>query len=115
MRHTPEIQRLIDRRKFLGDAAAGTLIVAMGGGLWALADDALTREARAQTLCDGRPRLPPGQRVIEALKPMGGQEGDPSAAAFRLRVHGLCDAPFELDYAALLRLPQVDQRSDVHC
>ncbi len=110
-----ELLCLQTRRRFLQDAVAGTAIVAFGGGLWALGDDALNQEARAQTREDGRRRLPPGQRVITALKPMGGEEGDPSFAAFRLRVHGEVDRPFELDFASLLRLPQVDQRSDVHC
>jgi DMSO/TMAO reductase YedYZ molybdopterin-dependent catalytic subunit len=46
---------------------------------------------------------------------MGGEEGDPAQGAFRLRVHGEVEAPFELDFAELLRLPQVDQTCDVHC
>lgn len=115
MREPTELERLLSRRRFLQNAAAGTTLLAFGGGLWALGDDALNREARAQSREDGRPRLPPGQRVITALKPMGGEEGDPDFGAFRLRVHGEVDHPFELDFAALLRLPQVDQRSDVHC
>ena len=115
MTELPALDRLQARRRFIQNAVSGTAIVVFGGGLWALADDSLTREARAQSLPDGRPRLPPGQRVIERLKPMGGQEGDPDPAAFRLRVHGEVDHPFDLDFASLLRLPQVDQRADVHC
>lgn len=110
-----ELHRLISRRSFIQRAAAGTAVVALGGGLWALADDSLTREARAQSRPDGRPRLPPGQRVIVRLKPMGGLEGDPDPSTFRLRVHGEVARPFELDFAALLALPQIDQVSDVHC
>jgi DMSO/TMAO reductase YedYZ molybdopterin-dependent catalytic subunit len=53
--------------------------------------------------------------VIEKLKDMGGDPGDGSAKSFRLRVHGLVGAPLELDYAALLKLPQVEQHADVHC
>ena len=113
--HFTDLERRMNRRRFIQNAAAGTAIVAFGGGLWALADDALTREARAQTMPDGRPRLPHGQRVLVALKPMGGEEGDPSFAAFRLRVHGEVDHPLDLDFASLLRLPQVDQPTDVHC
>jgi len=115
MTDSAELERLMARRRFIQNAVSGTAIAVFGGGLWALADDSLTREARAQSLPDGRPRLPPGQRVLERLKPMGGQEGDPDPAAFRLRVHGEVDHPFELDFASLLRLPQVDQRADVHC
>lgn len=103
------------RRDFLKKAAAGTIIVALGGGLYRLAGDDLTRKARAETRADGRPRLPPGQRVITSLKPMGGTEGDPRSKNFRLRVHGLVKKPVELDYDALLKLPQTEQVSDVHC
>jgi len=109
-----DLERLLARRRFIQTAAAGTAVVAFGGGLWLLADD-LTREARAQTRGDGRPRLPPGQRVLKRLKPMGGEQGDPSPGAFRLKVHGEVDAPFSLDFAALLALPQAALSVDVHC
>src|SRR5262249_23628265 len=71
--------------------------------------------ARAQTRSDGKPRLPPGQSLIKALRPMGGTPGDPSPGAFRLRVHGEVDKELVLDFAQLLALPQVEQKSDVHC
>ncbi len=89
--------------------------MALGGALVRLASDDLTREARAATRDDGKKRLPPGQRVIEMLKPMGGEEGDGSVKSFKLKVHGAVKNPFELDYAALLKLPQVEQKADVHC
>jgi DMSO/TMAO reductase YedYZ molybdopterin-dependent catalytic subunit len=107
------LRRSIERRQFLRIAAAGTLISVLGGGSYVLAatDDPRANEKRP----DGRPRLPPGQRIIDALKPMGGEPGDPSTSAFRLRVHGEVDNPLELDFAALLALPQTDQTCDVHC
>jgi DMSO/TMAO reductase YedYZ molybdopterin-dependent catalytic subunit len=46
---------------------------------------------------------------------MGGTEGDPSPGAWKLRVSGEVDAPFELDFAELLRMPQIEQTCDVHC
>lgn len=107
--------RQLERRTFLRRAAAGTALVALGGGLYVLADDRDTRRARAQRLPDGRPRLPPGQRVIHALRPMGGDPGDPTAAGFRLRVHGEVRRPFTLDFRGLLALGQVDHAADVHC
>lgn len=109
-----EVARLLERRRFLQRAAGGTAIVAFGGGIYALADD-LTKAARAESLPDGRPRLPPGQRVIRALKPMGGEPGDPNPSRYRLKLHGEVEAPFELDFAELLRLPQVERALDVHC
>lgn len=103
------------RREFIRTAAAGTLLMGVGGALLRIAADDLTRAARAEKRTDGRARLPPGQRVLEYLKPMGGDEGDGEAKTFRLRVHGLVDKPLDLDYKALLALPQVTKEADVHC
>jgi DMSO/TMAO reductase YedYZ molybdopterin-dependent catalytic subunit len=105
----------MSRRELLGKAAAGTLLVAFGGGLYYLAQDDLTRKARAEKRADGRSRLPPGQRVIRALRPMGGEPGDVRPATFTLTVHGAVENPFTLSYAELLDLPQVEQAADVHC
>jgi DMSO/TMAO reductase YedYZ molybdopterin-dependent catalytic subunit len=111
---SPAVLRSIARRDLLLKAASGTVIAAVGGGLYALSDR-LTREARAQTRGDGRPRLPPGQRVIESLKPMGGQAGEPTRSAYRLEVHGEVETPLDLDFRDLLGLDVVTQRADVHC
>jgi DMSO/TMAO reductase YedYZ molybdopterin-dependent catalytic subunit len=108
-----ELEKTLARRRFIQSAGAGTVILALGG-VYVLSD-ALTREARAQTRPDGRPRLPPGQRVIEALRPMGGEPGDPSPSAYRLRVHGEVEAPFELSFSELLGQPQTELALDVHC
>jgi DMSO/TMAO reductase YedYZ molybdopterin-dependent catalytic subunit len=107
------IERLLKRRRFIRGAAAGSTLFALGGLYYF--SDTLTREARAQTRADGRPRLPPGQRVIERLKPMGGQPGDPNPANYRLKVHGEVEAPYELDFAGLLTLQQLTVSYDVHC
>jgi len=110
-----DLERMIARRAFLRHAAAGTIVTAFGGASFVVLDEALLGEANASPREDGRPRLPPGQRVIERLKPMGGEEGDPAPRGFRLRVHGEIDAPFELDFDGLLAMPQSNQRVDVHC
>jgi DMSO/TMAO reductase YedYZ molybdopterin-dependent catalytic subunit len=106
--------RLEERRRFIRLAGVGTVIAALGGW-YVFADDERTAAARNQRLPDGRARLPPGQKLIERLKPMGGSQGDPSKSAYRLRVYGAVDAPFELDFAQLLGLPQVALPLDVHC
>ncbi len=111
----PELRAAWDRRQFLKSAAVGTVLMAFGGALLRIAADDLTRAARAEPRPDGRPRVPPGQRTLEALRPMGGEEGDPNPRAFRLRIHGACKSPVELDYAGLLELPQVEKTADVHC
>ncbi|MGC4088361.1 MAG: molybdopterin-dependent oxidoreductase [Polyangiaceae bacterium] len=108
------LERLRTRRNFIRTAANGTALIALGGIAYALSDD-LTRAAKAETLPDGRSRLPPGQRVIRALKPMGGEPGDADPSRFRLRVHGAVEAPFELSLAEFLALPQVERALDVHC
>lgn len=111
---TPELERLRARRQFLQRAASGTALIALGGASYALCDD-LTRAASAETLADGRSRVPPGQRVIRALKPMGGEPGDPDAAHLRLRVHGAVENELVLTFADFLKLPQVERALDVHC
>ena len=111
----PEVRRSWDRRQFIAAAAAGTAVFAVGGAMCALAGDDLTAKARKQQRADGRPRLPPGQRVISYMKDMGGDEGPSDARGFRLEVHGAVKTPFTLDYAQLLKLPQVEQAADVHC
>lgn len=108
------LARTIARREFIRKAASGTVIAAMGGGLYALSDH-LTSEAKAESRADGRPRVPPGQRVITALKPMGGQPGDPSRSNVKLEIHGEVENPFEVDFRELLAMDVVDTRADVHC
>lgn len=105
----------MERRIFLGAVSAGTAIAALGGGAYVLADDEETRRARASLRPDGRPRLPPNQYLLKRLRPMGGDEGDPSPGGFRLRVHGEVENPLNLDFAALLAMPQIEQECDVHC
>jgi DMSO/TMAO reductase YedYZ molybdopterin-dependent catalytic subunit len=111
----PELQKAWDRRQFIRSAAVGTAFMAFGGALVRIAGDDLSKEARADKRSDGKNRLPPGQRALQALRPMGGAEGDGDVRNFRLRVHGAVKAPFEVDYAGLLQLPQVEKQADVHC
>ncbi len=114
MRPLPSVPPDVSRRGFVRELGAMAGIVAFGGALWVVSDD-LTREARAQTRSDGKPRLPPGQHVIVRLKPMGGDVGDPDPGHFRLKVHGHVDHPFEISFNELLAMPQVEQAADVHC
>lgn len=111
----PAVQRSMTRRRLILAAAAGTGVVALGRYLYGLAPDDRTRAAREERLPDGRPRLPPGQRLLQELRQMGGVPGDPSPRAYRLRIFGEVKRPLELSYARLLELPQVEQSSDVHC
>src|SRR5262245_51176814 len=103
-----------DRRSFLG-AVAGTAVVILGGVRYVLADAEKTRQLANELRPDGRKRLPPEQYPLEKLRPMGGDEGDPSPSKFRLKIHGEVEKPFELDFAELLQMPQIEQICDVHC
>jgi DMSO/TMAO reductase YedYZ molybdopterin-dependent catalytic subunit len=105
----------MNRRELLKNAAAGTLVVGMGGAIYRIASDELSREAMAQKRSDGKPRLPPGQRVIEALRPMGGEPGSSDRDKWKLRVYGEVDKEWTLTFKELLALPQVRQVADVHC
>src|SRR5690606_8464581 len=87
-----------DRRAFIKAAAAGTVVVGLAGGLYRIAGDDLIGAARAARRTDGRPRLPPGQKVLEALRPMGGQPGSSRPEDLRLRIHGEVDAPYTLGW-----------------
>jgi DMSO/TMAO reductase YedYZ molybdopterin-dependent catalytic subunit len=111
----PALKTAWDRRQFVKSAAVGTAFMALGGALVRLAADDLSREARAENRSDGKSRLPPGQRALDALRPMGGEEGDGDARNFKLRVHGAVKSPFEITYEGLLKLPQVTKEADVHC
>jgi hypothetical protein len=105
----------MQRRTFLRALTAGTVVVALGGGAYVLADSEEERRARATQRPDGRPRLPPSQYLLKRLRPMGGDEGDPSPGNWRLKVHGEVESPFSIDFAGLLAMPQIEQESDVHC
>jgi DMSO/TMAO reductase YedYZ molybdopterin-dependent catalytic subunit len=107
--------RRLERRTFVRRAAAGTVVAAVGGlSLW-LAHDSESAAARKQLRPDGRARLPPGQRVVHALKPMGGEAGDAGLQGYRLKVFGAVERPLELGYRELMKVERVEQSCDVHC
>jgi DMSO/TMAO reductase YedYZ molybdopterin-dependent catalytic subunit len=108
----PELARCIERRRFLMAASAGTAIMALGG-TYVLASELDPRAKQLRP--DGRRRLPPGQRIIDALKPMGGDPGDPNPANHRLYVHGEVENPMVFDFARLVALPATELTCDVHC
>lgn len=104
-----------DRRTFLRALGAGTVITALGGAAYVLADDAETERARQSKRPDGRIRLPPSQNLLHRLRPMGGTEGDSASSKFRLKVHGEVESPFEIDFAELVKMTQIELACDVHC
>ncbi len=103
------------RRTFLSRTAVGTLVLALGGGTYAIASEEEDKQARAKKRGDGRSRLPPGQTLLSNIRDMGGTPGEASLGAYRLKVYGDVDAPFEIDFAELLKMPQTEQLSDIHC
>jgi DMSO/TMAO reductase YedYZ molybdopterin-dependent catalytic subunit len=101
------------RRQFM--LLAGGATVAALGASYVLLPNEATRAARLLVRPDGRPKLPPGQRVLRALKPMGGVEGDPAKSKWRMRIHGMVANPFTLRFEQLLEMEQTEQVLDVHC
>jgi DMSO/TMAO reductase YedYZ molybdopterin-dependent catalytic subunit len=110
----PAVRRAMDRRRFLQHAGSGATLLAFGG-VYAIADDGLFAEAKAETRADGRQRVPPGQQVITKLRPMGGEPGDTSKSNYRLRVHGEVTTELDLGFRDLLKMAQVTRAEDVHC
>jgi DMSO/TMAO reductase YedYZ molybdopterin-dependent catalytic subunit len=104
---------LRSRRRFIAEAAIGTTIGALGG-LYYFSDQARGDSAQEKR-ADGRPRLPPGQRLLESLKPMGGQPGSPLRKDFRFTVSGEVEQPFELSFDQLLEVGSTETMADVHC
>lgn len=103
---------LSSRRRFIREAAAGSTLMALGG-VYYFEDGA--RAAGGERRPDGRLRLPPGQRLLTALKPMGGQPGSPLRGDFRLKISGEVEQPLELDFQQLSKLGPSEQSVDVHC
>ena len=110
----PALKAAWDRRQFIQSAAVGTAFMAVGGSLVRIASADMASAAKEKR-SDGRVRLPPGQRTLDKLRPMGGDEGDPDPKRFSLTVHGSVKKPFTVTYAELLKLPQVEKVADVHC
>ena len=108
----PLVQRLSRRR--LIHAAGASTVVSLLGATWIFSEE-LTELAKAESRSDGRPRLPPGQKVLKRLKPMGGAAGKPGRGTFRLRVHGEVERPFTLNFKQLLKLGPAKLALDVHC
>jgi DMSO/TMAO reductase YedYZ molybdopterin-dependent catalytic subunit len=105
----------MSRRTFVRSATVGTVIIALGGAGYCLASEEDEKKARATNRPDGRPKLPPGQYLLNRIRPMGGSEGDPSPGGWKLSVSGEVEQPFTIDFAEMLKMPQVEQTCDVHC
>ena len=74
--------------------------------------DPRTTEARD----DGRPRLPPGQRLTDGW-PVLHYGGVPKIdlATWRFELTGLVEEPVSFSWEEFMALPQVSTRSDIHC
>ena len=64
----------------------------------------------------GSPQVPVGQRVVPNWPVLDlGVHPEVKAEDWRLEVCGLVEEPYELDFAGLLAMPQVEMQSDFHC
>lgn len=105
--------QLHTRRRFIREAAAGTVVAALGG-LYYFSEQA-HGEPEPDVRKDGRARVPPGQRVIRSLKPMGGEPGSALRKDFRLNISGEVEEPFQLSFEQLLGVGVTEAVVDVHC
>jgi DMSO/TMAO reductase YedYZ molybdopterin-dependent catalytic subunit len=106
------LEALRSRRRFVREAAIGSTIIALGG-LYVFSGAAAGGEVEMRA--DGRPRVPPGQRLLKALKPMGGEPGSALRQDFRLTISGEVEHPLVLDFAQLSAAGVVELPLDVHC
>lgn len=110
------------RRRFVAGLTAGAVITALGGATYVVtgctSESAKSKDQPTSRRVDGKPRLPPGQEIIQRLRPMGKAEGGSewvNASSWRLRVHGAVKKPLDLSFKDFLALPQVERTCDVHC
>ena len=110
-----ELERKLSRREVIKNAASGALIIAIGGGLYKVSSDLIISNAFAEKRPDGKARLPPGQKVIEALKPMGGQPYTGKPENWSLKIYGEVEKPMTLTWDKYSSAKHVKQSADVHC
>ena len=104
----------ITRRQFM--AAAGGTVVSIGlPGRFVKAMDAENQALAKALRPDGRLRIPPGQRAVKALVPMGGQAGKASHADWTVQISGEIETPMTFTLQQLNSLKPIDLTCDVHC
>ena len=65
---------------------------------------------------DGRPRLPPGQRLTDGWPVLHyGSIPNVDLGAWELKIFGLVEQEVTLSWEQFNALPQQDSRSDIHC
>lgn len=63
-----------------------------------------------------RPRVPPGQRVVQEWPVLhAGEVPEIDLDRWEFRVFGLVERPLRLSWEEFQRLPRVQVRSDIHC
>ena len=109
------MERQLSRREIIKNASTGALVLALGGGLYQVSNGRIISSARAEKRIDGKQRLPPGQKVIEALKPMGGQPFTDKPENWSLKIYGEVEKPMTLSWDKYSSVKHVKQSADVHC
>lgn len=104
----------ISRRSFL--TTAGGIVFGIGlPGVFSLLDPAAREVLAAEMRSDGRPRIPPGQEVVQRLPDMGGTPGSATTGDWHLRIHGRTEKPLVLSWQDLLDMEQSKLTCDIHC
>jgi len=109
-----KIPQKMTRREFV--TVAGGTVVGIGlPGRFTKLLDAENSAYAAQLRPDGRPRVPPGQHAVEAIRDMGGAGGTEDVKNWKLQISGEVKKPVTLSLEQVLALEQVDLTCDVHC
>jgi DMSO/TMAO reductase YedYZ molybdopterin-dependent catalytic subunit len=65
---------------------------------------------------DPEARTPPGQVLTKKWPVLHyGSAPEINAASWELKVWGLCENPYTINFEELLQLPQIDVKCDIHC
>jgi DMSO/TMAO reductase YedYZ molybdopterin-dependent catalytic subunit len=105
-------QDALSRRKFIQLSTGALVKIGLPGGFVSLS------RAQASTVGlrpDGRPRIPPGQTAVRAIRDMGGEAGPGLNPDWRLTVKGEVTSRGTFSWEELMRFPMTDLTCDVHC
>jgi DMSO/TMAO reductase YedYZ molybdopterin-dependent catalytic subunit len=104
----------ISRRKFMA-LAGGTVVGISLPGVFVKLTEKENLAIASELRPDGRPRIPPNQQAVKALRDMGGYQGPGKVPEWKLHVHGEVQKPMTFTFKQLIELQAVDITCDVHC
>jgi DMSO/TMAO reductase YedYZ molybdopterin-dependent catalytic subunit len=104
----------MSRRKFMA-LAGGTVVGISLPGVFVKLTEKENLAIASELRPDGRPRIPPNQQAVKALRDMGGFLGPGRSPGWKLHIHGEVQKPMTFTFKQLMELMAVDITCDVHC